>query len=917
MEVHNLATQFFELGARYWQAADAGQPTERLFQELILLGRRILAVLHAPGGPTTPSVEPSHVAGILLDAFGRELTTHRSGARTHRQAEEHWARAEEFTPHATPGQLRSFLAGKAQYELQEGRPGEALAFVEQATELEDDASRPSHGTPSALYGDLRILRAEALYQLYDAETALEVLAPLEAELAALLPDGPIDETDPEAIRPLSALLAQGGDGPKKFARLRQASTVYVRLLDVKAGALRDTGAPEAAEQAYLRRMPQYAATGLPEAGLLQLARCALDRGAVGEASRRLDQAAPLFEDTSAADRTSMRARLRLVRGAEYCRLRAVAARLSGADGWWERALRWCDRGARCLAGHPDDALAAGLLAERARAHRGRADRGHTDCGHTDCGQADRADAARAYREMAHALDRVLRVPLGHRFDTLHLRHRRPLFEEALAFAEQTADAPLCAVVTDLLKARAFSARLSLARSDVRNTPDASPGTGERDARHGPDHAKFAELTERITDAEHHQRWEEADRLGVERAELLTRIRAVDPRWRLIRDDPPFDPDRLTRFLAAYRSAAPGSNPGRCVALSLYERPEGILALLATPDGRLRTDLRRLDDDTRGALEAYQRELRQGTPARLDFWAHHGLGLSDLIPPEFAEEVADSGTCLLSPHGHLHNLPWTLVRHRGGHVIRGTAIGIVPNLSSAPLLDHRPAGTVRATLLGVDRPSRGEPLPGARKAVCELADWLGPERLRTGPVTGDRATVAALHDLLLSGPPAPGRTEVLQVITHGVTAPGEPFGAGVTMADGTLETGQVLMSRMCFEEVLLTVCSTGLRATADRSGGHGALAGAAPVTPRPLELAGDAANALVHAFHEAGAAFVLASPVPIRSAPAIRHSKGWIFQRCQGRAPLEAARRAAVAMLDSGDSPEQTDKWAGITAYGAR
>jgi hypothetical protein len=902
MEVHNLATRFFESGARYWQAADAGQPTGRLFQELILLGRRILAALPAPGGTTTRPVEASHVAGVLLDAFGRELTTHPSGARTHRQAEEHWARAEEFTPHATPGQLRSFLSGKAQYELQEGRAGEALALVEQATGLEDDASRPSHGTPSALYGDLRILRAEALYRLYDAETALEVLAPLEAELAALLPDGPIDETDPEAMRPLGALLAQGGDGTRTVARLLQASTVYVRLLDVKAGALRDTGAPEAAEQAYLRRMPMYTAAGLPEAGLLQLARCALDRGAVAEASRRLDQAAPLFEDTSAADRTSMRARLRLVRGAEYCRLRAAAVRLSKADGWCEQALRWCERGARCLAGHPDDTLAAGLLAERARAHRGR---------------ADRAGAARAYLEMAHALDRVLRVPLGHRFDTLHLRHRRPLFVEALAFAEQTADAPLCAVVTDLLKARAFSARLSLARSDVRNTPDASAGTGERDARHGPDHAGFAELTERIRDAERHERWEEADRLSVERAELLTRIRALDPRWRLIRDDPPFDPDRLTRFLAAYHSAAAGSNPGRCVALSLYELPEGILALLATPDGGLRTDVRRLGDDTRGALEAYQRELRRGAAARLDFWAHHGLGLADLIPPEFAEDVADSGTCLLSPHGHLHNLPWTLVRHRGGHVIRETAIGILPNLSSAPLLDHRPTGTVRATLLGVDQPSRGKPLPGALEAVCRLADWLGPERLRGRPVTGDRATVAALHDLLLSGPPVRGRTEVLQIITHGVTAPGEPFGAGVAMADGTLETGQVLMSRMCFEEVLLTMCSTSLRATADRSGGHGALAGAAPVTPRPLELAGDAANALVHAFHEAGAAFVLASPVPIRSAPAIRHSKWWTFHRCQGHAPLEAARRAAVALLDAGDSSERTDKWAGITAYGAR
>lgn len=901
MELHNLATRFFELRAQYWQAADAGRPTGWLFQQLTVLGRRILAVLDRRGGAIPGPVRASDVAGILLDAYGRELTTRQPGVRTYQQVKEHWATAEEFTPHAAPDQLRNFLAGKAQYELQEGRVSEALALVDQATRLPHGPFRPPHGTPPALYGDLRVLRAEALYRLYDAETALEVLAPLETELAAVLPDGPIDETDSEAMRPLTAHLLRGGDGPATATRLLQASTVYFRLLDAKAGALRDTRRPEAAERAYLMHMPLYTASGLPEAGLLQLARCALDRGAVAVACRRLDLAAPLFEYAHAEDGTSMRAHLRLVRGAEYCRMRAEAARLSKADGWWEQALHWCDRGARRTADHPDDSLAVGLHAERARAHHAR---------------RDRAGAAGAYHEMTLALDRVLRVPLGHRFDTLHLRFRRPLFEEALAFAEETSDARLCAVVIDLLKARAFSARLSLARSDTRSTPDASADTTERDARHGPDHGAFAELTERVADAERHGSPKEADRWRVERAELLTRIRAIEPRWHLIRDDPPFDPDRLTRFLAAYGTAAPGSNPGRCVALSLYERPDGILALLATPDGRLRTGIRRLGKNALGTLEAHQRELRD-KPVLLDFWGHHGIGLADLIPPAFADEIADSGTCLLSPHGRLHTLPWTVVRHHGRHVIRGTAIGIVPNLSCVPLLDHRPDGPVRATLLGVTRQPDGELLPEAQRAVRHLSRYLGADRLRGEPITGHNATVATLRGLLNSGPPVRSRTDVLQIITHGLPAPGAPFGAGIQMTDDMLETGEVLMSRMCFQEVLLTACSTGLRATADRSGGHGALVGPRSRTPRPLELAGDDANALVHAFHEAGAAFVLASPFPMWSRLATHYCVEWIVHRCHGSAPLEAARRAAVALLDEDDSPEQTDKWAGITAYGAR
>ncbi|CAL9622522.1 hypothetical protein SUDANB1_05875 [Streptomyces sp. enrichment culture] len=896
-ELHNLATHFFEVQAQYWQAADAGQPTGRPFQQLTLLGRRLLTVLGRPGSATPGPVKASDVAGILLDVHGRELTTHPSGVRTYRQVEELWAAAEEFTSHATPYQLRNFLAGKAQYELQEGRASEALALVDQATRLPNGPALP----PPSPYGDLRLLRAEVLHRLHDQETVLEVLAPLEAELAALLPDGPIDETDPEAMRLLAARSGHGDDGPATAARLLQASTVYVRLLDVKAGALRDTGRPEEAERAFVRCMPLYTASGLTEVGLLQLARCALDRDAVAEAHRLLDLAAPLFEGADAGDRTSMRAHLRLVRGAAYCRLRAEAARLGNGNEWWKESLRWCDRGERCTADHPDDLLTAGLHAERARAHRVT---------------GDQAGAVRAYRQMALALDRVLRVPLGHRFDTLHLRCHQPLFKEAQAFAEETGDAQLCTVVTDLLKARAFSARLSLLRSEARRTPAAPADATGRDIRHGPDHGAFTELSRRLASAERRDASKEADRLRVERAELLTKIRAIDPRWRLIRDDPPFDADRLSHFLAAYGAAATGGNPGRCVALSLYERPDSVLAVLATPDGGLHMGTRRLDKRVLSALEAHQRELRE-RHVLLDFWGHRGIGLADLIPPAFADEIADSGTCLLAPHGRLHTLPWTVVRHHDHHVIRRTAIGIVPNLSCVPLLDHRPAGPVRATLLGVTRQPEGEELPEAGRAVRGLAEYLGAHRLREDPITGHHATVATLRDLLNSGPPDRSITDVLHIFTHGLPAPGAPFGAGVQLTDGALEAGEVLMSRMCFQEVLLTACSTGLRATADHSGGHGALEFPAPLTPRPLELAGDVANALVHAFHEAGAAFVLASPFPMRSRLATHHCVEWIVHRCHGSAPLEAARRAAVALLDEDDSPEQTDKWAGITAYGAR
>ncbi|MCX4671954.1 CHAT domain-containing protein [Streptomyces sp. NBC_01381] len=887
MDVHDSAARCRELSMRYWQAAGAGLPTGELFQQLVGHGRRALTARRESDPSAAIPCTEADIAGVLLDAYGRELTTHQAGGWTYRQVKAHWATAEEFTPFVGADKLRHYLSGKAQYELGEGRASEALALVDEARQLPRE---PASGTMADYaHGDLRALRAAALHQLYDSDTALDVLAPLEAELSAHLPDGPLLATDDEAVRRLEEEFVRGRGGAVPLARLLEASAVYHQILDTKAGALRDVGRPAEAEKAYLMLMPHYTASGLPEVGHIQLARVALDQGATQRANQWLDLAAPLFETPVESDRTSMRAHLRLVRGAAYCRMRAEAARQFGHH---RSALTWCDRGETFLAARRDDSLNATLQTERARAHRAL---------------GNPARAANAYQQAAFALDRVLRVPLGHRFDTLHLRFRRPVFEEALAAAEETGHARLAAVVTDLLKARAFSARLSLARSAEPDQPD------------DPDRTRFAELTEAIARTDRQGRPHEAHRLYEQRAALLIKIRAVDPRWHLIRDDPPFDPATLTGYLAAYGDDAPGSG-GRCVALSLYERPGGVLALLATPDGCLRMGTRGLAKGTRRALDAYERMLGEPEQAaeELDFWSCNRIGLADLVPEAFADEVAASGTCLLSPHGRLHALPWTVVRHRGRHLVRGTALGIVPNLSCIPALDHRPQAPLQVALLGVPEPPDGSPpLPQIRQLVRLLSDLLGPDRLFGEPLVGRDADAAALRALLDSGPPLPDRTAVLQIATHGIRNPGSPFRASVQMTDGEVETGEILMGRMCFEEVVLTACSTSFRAAADLSGGHGALAGPGPRVAKPLELAGDVANALVHAFHEAGAAFVLASPVPVRLRLASHHSLTWFAHRAGGCDPLEAARRAAVGLLDVDDSPRQVGNWAGITAYGAR
>ncbi|WP_198351705.1 CHAT domain-containing protein [Streptomyces typhae] len=891
VEDHDPAARCWELSMEYWRAAGAGLPTGQLFARLVEHGRLALVAARRGAGSATPvPYTEADVAGVLLDAYGREVTVRQTGGWTYQQVRSHWAAADEFTPFVGPDKLRHHLAGRAQYELGAGRADEALALVDEADRL--PCASPAGALADYAHGDLRALRAAALHQLYDSDTALDVLAPLEAELAGLLPEGPVLATDDEAARRLQEEFARRGGGAAALAHALEASAVYHQILDTKAGALRDSGHPAAAEQAYLLLMPLHTASGLPEAGHVQLARVALDQGETERARRYLDFAAPLFEAPGGSDLTSMRAHLRLARGAVYCRMRAEAARQSSRH---REALTWCDRAETFMADRPDASHDAMVQAERGRAYRAL---------------GNRNGAAQAYLRAARALDRVLRVPLGHRFDTLHLRYRRPVFEEALAVAEESGRARLAAVVTDLLKARAFSARLSLARS---------AGPAVRDERGGPDRARFAELTGAITRAEGRGSMAEAHRLYEQRAALLLKIRAVDSRWHLIRDDPPFDPATLTGYLAAYGGGPPDGR-GRCVALSLYERPGAVLALLATPDGCLRMGTRRLAKGTRRALDAYQRMLDAPVqpPEELDFWGRNGIGLADLVPTALADEIAAGGTCLLSPHGRLHALPWTVVRHRGRHLVRDTALGIVPNLACVPALDHRTDLPLQVALLGVTEPPAGSvPIPQVGRLVQVLARFLGPERLLGDPVVGKAADTAALRALLDSGPPPADRTAVLQIATHGVRNPGAPLRAGVQMTDGEVETGDILMGRMCFEEVVLTACSTSFRAAADLGGGHGALAGPPPSAPQPLELAGDVANALVHAFHEAGAAFVLASPIPVRSRLASHHSLTWFAHRAAGRAPLEAARRTAVELLDADDAPRQVGNWAGITAYGAR
>ncbi|MGC0404853.1 tetratricopeptide (TPR) repeat protein [Streptomyces sp. SAI-126] len=1002
MDVTGALSKLHQDAAEYRTRVERDPRTRAVFERAVRDGDealRLLREFEARGWnaePTATDRVGPDVAQILLGLYERESTNGLTTGWGREETDRHWAAADAYLCLAAPAEQVRHLSFRASVELDQGRAHRALRLADRAESI---GLPPRTGrVEDFAQGDPRAVRASALRLLYDPETALRVLEPVRRELEEVFAaaggvPGPADVW--ELLAEIQKA-AEGDDFADVVARagrihgLQTASAVYERVLDTRAAALRDVGRLEEAEETYHDLLPYYEAQGLPEIGYLQLAVVAGERGAAAQAERYLDLAAPLFEPgrtggagvvasggggvpgesgaleeagvsgeagasaegdasgerTGSGDAggeeapdgcvseaggdpvTSLRANVRLTRGVIYCRLRAEGAR---TEGRLAAALEWCDRGDVCLAVRPDHAAAVGLYAERARAQRELGDIGA---------------ATAACRTAVEELDLLLSVPLGHRFDTLHLRFRLPMLREALTVARRAGDADLAARVTDLVKARSFAARLSLTRlpdtaTDSPDTPVPLPASATdlsgtatslpasatgllASATPVPAHAPhlpapddrrraFDRLTERISRSEDTGDVAGARTLRAERAALLTRMRAVDSRWQLITEHPGFDARRLTAFL---RTVGP-----RRVALSLYEEDGAVLAVLATPDG-LRLESRKLSASTHAALEHHAATV--GTEAT-DFWARSGLTLADLVPEAFADAVAGADTCLLSPHGRLHHLPWTLVRHRARHLVRGTALGIVPNLASIPLLGDAPRGQVRrVALIGVTERTVGgrrvPQFPVLGRAIDMLADGLGPERLHAPPVVGTSATAAVLRRLLrtpttLQTFSAPSTPSVLYLAAHAGAAPGAPFGGLVQMADADVTTGEVLLGRLPFTEVVLPACSTAYRPSRDSSGGHGALAGIEGLPADALDLAGDEATSLVHAFHEAGAAFVLASPFTVHDTPAVRFSLFWFQHRLSGAGPLEATRRAAVSMLDQGKY--RPEHWAGITAYGAR
>jgi len=625
--------------------------------------------------------------------------------------------------------------GRAKDAAAAGRFHEALITLDEVRETFAGAGETLAAAQTALE------LANVYEWLGDFERALAVLRSVHDQVAEALRAGPpTDAMVISAVRRQVDAIMEGKASREGEDALALQRIAY-EIIQGEGRISRQLGRYEEAMRLLGQVRPFAASLGVLSGIDFQFAAIACARGEWDRAEALLAQIAPDFERPS-------------------FRYRRPALRLLQADARLGRdrpgdALERLDDGVHDLDTYPDLDLAWKLQWRRGRALAalGRP-----------------VDAQRAYHLGASAADDLRKAPLGYRLDTTYLRDKLPMFHAAIDLAVQRADAPAAVWFTELVKARALAATLSVPRADG-ETSGTSKSSGA-----STDEDLFDAISSRLDALEFAAYAGAADTASLrQRAGLLAerdaigeRIRIRDPRWRTMTQPTPIDVESLAARLGGSRRAA----------LVLLYRPGHVVAAVLDRDGVAVGD-RTLEPDVERKISALVKNLRKGQPDPYLFDAsgETGLASTDIVPQAIVGRAAAAPTLIVLPHGLLHLLPWPALTLGGRRLFEETAVGMLPNLASLLPLDEEPAGEPGVMLLG--DPSyagltRYHDLPQAGPELADVAALYGPS-LQTAPRTREDATEAAFWDLARQ----PGAEhDILHVACHGVLDAEEPLASGL-------------------------------------------------------------------------------------------------------------------------------------------
>lgn len=378
-------------------------------------------------------------------------------------------------------------------------------------------------------------------------------------------------------------------------------------------------------------------------------------------------------------------------------------------------------------------------------------------------------------------------------------------------------------------------------------------------------------------------------LLAERDALLERFRFSDPHWRAMTNPVPFDFHKINGILSAREQTA----------LSLFYTAKTITAVLIK-EGKSSVDSVEIPSDVNFRLNDYVSNLQSANPTPLfyDLSTGLGIGAKHLIPEELLKQALQSKGLNIVPHGLLHLVPWAGLIFRGRRLFEYCPVGLLPNLACVPSLETNFSTKPEAALVGA--PDYSElpnipPLPNAEKEISDIEQlYLSESKIISSVLSNEKATEAGFWKLLRHGDMGSG---VLHIVCHGTFEQDEPMNSGLLLSDSKVDAAEISSSRLRYDEVTLSACSSGWR----------------PTKVKDVELLGDDILGLPGDFLEAGVSSVLVSIPRADDRAAYRFMVLYHQNRLSGKSPLAAFQETQKAMLFDQECKPFT--WIGFTIYG--
>lgn len=497
-----------------------------------------------------------------------------------------------------------------------------------------------------------------------------------------------------------------------------------------------------------------------------------------------------------------------------------------------------------------------------------------------------AEALAAYAQTADTINGLRKAPLGYRLDSTYLRDKLPVFEAAIDLACKRGEAETCCRFMEMIKSRILTSTLSISASDQpKSASDLDRQVDELSRQ--IDALEYAAYRDGWTEGLDQKR---ASLLSA-RADLMEQIRFSDPRWRSLSEPVSFDLRKTLDLLEKRQQAA----------LTLFYQPHQVIGVLLM-DGKCTVAKVQISAETSTALANYQQNLQSTKPKPGWFDPSSGLKLDaeHLISAELLKPALQAKSLVIVPHGPLHLLPWAGLTFKGKRLFEYCPVGIVPNLSCLRGLQTDFSTTPHVGLIGAPDYSslpKLEPLYLAQEELLTIQEAYPSHRGVIGDAFMNKEAKEANFWQLAKHEKSAGN--ILHIACHGTFVTGDPLNSGLLFTDSKIDAAEIARTRLWYNEIILSACSTGYR----------------PTEVQGVALSGDDIVGLPGAFLEAGARSVLVSIPKARGDVTLQFMTIYHENRAEGKSPMFALQ--ATQEIMSSSPVYEPYLWIGFTVYGCQ